>query len=139
LAHERAGVDAAVGTFDQLAEALQGLGRVDLDGRGRLEDRLRVLLRLVEIARTPQRRNYFGRCASRGRQLFVAHRFDRLDREAPDAREVVVDVVLRDAELLQVTADSLAGNPGLAQRRDRSAGRALGELLAVLTQDQAVV
>ena len=72
-------------------------------------------------------------------KLLVAHRLDRLDREPADARQVVVDVVLRHAELLEVAANRLAGDAGVAQRRDGRAGRALGELLAVLAEDQAVV
>ena len=72
-------------------------------------------------------------------ELLVAHRLDRLDREAADARQVVVDVVLRDAELVEIAANRLARDAGVAQRGDGRAGRALGELLAVLAENQAVV
>ena len=48
-------------------------------------------------------------------------------------------VVLRDAELLEIAADSFAGNAGVAQRCDGRAWRTLRELLAVLAEDQAVV
>ena len=130
---------AAVGAFDQLAEALQRLGRVALGRLRRREDRLRVLACLVQVARTTQRGDDLDRSAGTLGKLLVGHRLDRLDREPPDARQVVVHVVLRDAELLEIAADGLAGDAGVAQRCDGRAGRTLRELLAVLAEDQAVV
>jgi hypothetical protein len=50
-----------------------------------------------------------------------------------------MDVVPRDAELLQIGAHRGAREPELAKRCDRRPGGALGELLAVVSQDQPVV
>ena len=48
-------------------------------------------------------------------------------------------VVLRQAELLEVAAHGLGGDPCLPQRGDGRALGPLGELLAVLAEDQPVV
>ena len=50
-----------------------------------------------------------------------------------------MDVVARESELLETAAHGLSGDPELAERRDRRPLGPLGELLAVLAQDQAVV
>ena len=50
-----------------------------------------------------------------------------------------MDVVLGQAQLIEVAPDRLGRDPGLAQGRHRRALRALGELLAVLPEDQPVV
>ena len=48
-------------------------------------------------------------------------------------------VVLRHAELFEITAHGLGGYSRVAQGPDGRAGRALRELLAVLAQDQPVM
>jgi A/G-specific adenine glycosylase len=50
-----------------------------------------------------------------------------------------MDVVLGNAELLEVASDGLAWNAVLPQRRDRGTGRTLRQLLAVHPEDQSVV
>ena len=50
-----------------------------------------------------------------------------------------MDVVLRDAELLEVPPNRRPGDAGLAQGLHGRAGGTLRELLAVLAEDQAVV
>src|SRR3954452_16976145 len=97
------------------------------------------LARLVQITGAPQRRNEGQRYLGGRAQLLIAERSDRFDREPSQAREVVVDVVARNPELLQVGAHGSGRKPEIAARSDGCPGRALGELLAVLAQDQPVV
>jgi hypothetical protein len=56
-----------------------------------------------------------------------------------DTRQVVVDVVPRYPQLLEVAPHGLGRDPELAQRLDRRAGGPFRELLAVLAEDQPVV
>src|SRR6478672_4457977 len=139
LAKERARVDVAVAALEQLAKALERLRRIALDRARRREDRPRVRPRLVQVARAAQRRDDLGRGVGLERELLVAHRLDRLDREPADAGQVVVDVVLRQAELLEVAAHGGTRYAGLPQRGDGRTGCACRQLLAVLAEDQPVV
>jgi hypothetical protein len=96
-------------------------------------------VRLDEVARASERRNDLDRRIGRGSELLVAHRRDRLDREPPDARHVVVDVVLGDSQLVQVAPHGLRGDAGVAEGGHGRAELALGELAPVLAEDQPVM
>ena len=124
----------------QLLEALEGRPRVVVElHRLRLEDDARELSCLEQVARAPQRRDELDRCAHAPRKLLVLHPSDRLDREAADPRQVVVHVVLRDAELVEVAPHRLGRDPRVTERGYGRAELALGELATVLAEDQPVV
>src|SRR5204863_467975 len=73
------------------------------------------------------------------RQLLVGHRPDRLDRESPDPREVVVDVVLGQAQLVGVAAERLGRDSGLRQGPYRPPHRSVGSILAFLPAAERAV
>src|SRR4051812_20472396 len=124
----------------KLLEADERRPRVwgQLRGLG-LEHLTRELASLVQVPRAAQDGHELDRCVGGGGELVVRHFRDRLDRQPPDPRQVVVDVVLRQPQLLEVTAYRRGRNPLLAQRGDGRAWRALGELAPVLPQNQAVM
>src|SRR3954468_4844327 len=139
LAYESACVDVAVRALEQLAEPLEGLGRRALRRRRWRENCLCVRAHFVEVPRAAQRWDDFERGARLCGELRILHRLDRLDCEPANARQVVVHVVLRQAELLEVATHGGAGDARVAERRDRRAGRPFRELLAVLAEDQPVM
>ena len=100
--------------LDELPEARERLGRVDVSVRG-LEHELGVRARLGEIPRAAQHRRHRDRHADAGGELLVAQRRERLGGEAPHSGEVEVDVVPRQSQLLEVGANGLGGNAFLAQ------------------------
>ena len=125
----------------ELREALEGRPRRlrDLDRPGS-EDRLRELARLDQVACAPERGNELRRRTGCLGELLVGHRGDRVDRQAADPREIEVHVVRGLSELLEVGPESHGGDAGLSQvghGRDRAV--ALGELLAVVAEQEAVV
>ena len=98
----------------QLLEALERRSRLLSERDGlRLQNLPRVFTRLVQVAGAAERRHELDRRGGRGSQVLVAHGRDRLDRQPPDARDVVVHVVLGDAELVEVAADGFGRNAGV--------------------------
>ena len=67
------------------------------------------------------------------------HRRDRVDREPPQPREIELDVVLGQVELVEVRAHRRGGNPSVAQLGDRRVPVPLRELLPVRAEDEPVV
>src|SRR5436190_16258021 len=133
-------VEAVRRALAELFEALEGRTRLARKPRGLgLDDLPRKLARLVQVAGASQNGNQLdGRIGGR-RQHVVRHRRDRLDRQPPDPRQVVVNVVLRQTELLEVAMHRSGGNTLIAERGDRGAGHPLGELATVLAENEAVV
>ena len=100
---------------------------------------MRVLPRLDQGPRATKRRHELDRRRGRRCQLVVAHCSDRVDREAAEACEVELDVVLGEPELLEIGADCLSGEALVAQLRDRRVPVPLRELLPVRPEDKPVV
>ena len=95
---------------------------------------LRVLARFLEISSSAHRGNERLRYANPRGELLVRHGGDRLDSEAPDAREIELHVVLRQAELVEVRPHRLRGQARVAQIGDRRHRVPLGELAALRPQ-----
>ena len=106
----------------QLAEALERRERVS--GRGSTVAGSRTscaYARASTSERAPRRAGAASSGADGGRgELLVAHRLDRVGREAAKAGEVELDVVLGQVELLQVRAHRLrpGSRPPAGRRRD---------------------
>src|SRR6185312_7863035 len=86
---------------------------------------------LVQVVRAPQRRYDLDRDVHARGELLVRQLREQLDGERADPVEVEVDVVARQAELVEVGAYRLCRDTGVAQRRDRRTRGALRQLLAV--------
>jgi len=133
-------VELAVRPLAQLSEPVERRPGGLWNRRGlRLENRESGLARFVQIADAAERAGDLGGNAETAGKVGVGHCRDRLNRQPADAREVVVNVVARSAELLQVGAHRLRGNPGLSQRRHGRPRRALRQLPAIRAEDEPVV
>ena len=140
MARASASVDGLGNRGAELHEPLERRPRLlpELDVR-RLEDLPGDLARLDERAGAAERTRELGRRPGRRREVAVRHPGDRIDREPVDAREVEIDVVPRQAELVEVRPHGRCRNALLPEIRHRGVLGALGELLAVLTEQEPVV
>ena len=122
----------------ELDEALERRRRVraELDGSG-VEHETRVVARLDERASAPKRGDDVDRRVGSRRELVVGHRCDRVHGEPPKPREIEVDVVLGQAELVQVGANRRRRESLVAKIRDRRVAMPLRELLPVLVRGRA--
>ena len=105
----------------------------------RLEDLAGDLARLDERSRAAERTRQLDRRSGGGGEVGVGHLGDGVDREPLDAREIEVDVVPRQPELVEIGAHRGRREPVVPQIADRRVLRPLRELLAVLAEEQPVV
>src|SRR5207342_3496829 len=73
------------------------------------------------------------------RQLLVRHVADCIDREPPQPRQVELDVVLGQSQLLEVCVNRLRRETLLTEIDDRRVSVALRELLSVRPEYEPVV
>jgi hypothetical protein len=95
--------------------------------------------RLDQVVGAAHQRRRFDRDSGTRGEIFVGEPGEHVDRQRPDPLEVEMHVVTRQLQLLQVRPDRLGRIPRLAQRRDRRPRGALGQLLSVGADEQAVM
>src|SRR5439155_25705983 len=143
LADELAGgvvIEAVARPLAKLLEALERRPRVGRQlGLLGFQDLPGKLAGLIEVPGAAENGYELDRRCRGLRELFVRHLRDRLDRQPPDSRQVVVDIVLWYPELLEVGPDRGCRNPLFAQRGDSRTRRPLRKLASVLAEDQPVV
>ena len=124
--------------LDELAEAPERLRRVD-GNRRRLQHLRCVRLCLGEVARAAQYGHDRNWHADPCREILVGERRQRLERQPAKPRQVEVDVVARQPQLLEVRPRRLGRDAGVAQVGERGGAVPLGQLAAVLAQEQPVM
>ena len=105
----------------------------------RLEDLAGDLPRLDERAGAAQRAGELDRGSRSCGEVGVGHLGDGVDCEPVDARQIEADVVARQAELVEVRPHRRRRDSLVAQIGDRRVLGPLRELLAVLSEQEAVV
>ena len=133
LAHGLAGI-----AVHELLEPLERRPRLSRQlHRLGLEDLPGVLARFLEISRAAHRGNELRRYVNPRRELLVRHGRDRLDGEPVDPCEVELNVVPRQAELVEVRAHGLGRDACVAEIGDGRHRVTLGELAAVRPEHEA--
>ena len=112
------------------------VGKLDRLGR---DDEACVLPRLGERARAAKRGDDLDGRVRCGSELLVRHRSDRIDREPAKPREIELDVVLGQIELVEIRPHRRGRKALLAKLRDRGMPVALRELLPVRSEHEPVV